>query len=208
MGIVSTGITGLQVAQLGLLTTGHNIANASTPGFTRQRTIQVSNIAMLSGASFIGQGAHVSTIERMYDQFLSTQVNRAQTNSSELEAYYTQIKQIDNMLADPNAGVSPALQEFFRGVQQVASDPSQLPARQAMISSAESLVARFQGLDDRISQMYTGVNSQLTTAVASINSYSAQIAKLNESIVIAGSSINQPPNDLMDQRLSSISSSE
>ena len=104
------------------------------------------------------------------------------------------------MLADPNAGVSPALQEFFRGVQQVASDPSQLPARQAMISSAESLVARFQGLDDRISQMYTGVNSQLTTAVASINSYSAQIAKLNESIVIAGSSINQPPNDLMDQR--------
>ncbi|MBK7327369.1 MAG: flagellar hook-associated protein FlgK [Propionivibrio sp.] len=200
MGIVSTGITGLQVAQLGLLTTEHNIANASTPGFNRQRTIQVSNIATLSGAGFIGQGAHVSTIERMYDTFLSGQVNRAQTTSSELDAYYTQIKQIDNMLADPNAGVSPALQEFFQGVQQVSADPSQLPARQAMISSAQALVARYQGLEDRISQMYAGVNGQLTTAVASINSYSEQIAKLNESIINAGSSINQPPNDLMDQR--------
>ena len=61
-------------------------------------------------------------------------------------------------------------------------------------------VARYQGLEDRISQMYEGVNSQITTAVASINSYSEQIAKLNESIISAGSSINQPPNDLMDQR--------
>lgn len=200
MGIISTGITGLQVAQLGLLTTEHNITNANTPGFNRQRNVQASNLAMLSGAGFIGQGAHVSTIERMYDQFLSGQVSRAQTTSSELESYAAQITQIDNMLADPNAGVSPALQDFFRGVQQVSAYPSQLPARQAMISSAQALVARYQGLEDRISQMYDGVNSQLTTAVASINSYSEQIAKLNETIVNASSSVNQPPNDLMDQR--------
>lgn len=199
-GIINTGISGLQVAQLGLLTTGHNITNANTPGFNRQRTIQASNIAMLTGSGYIGQGAHVSTVERMYDKFLSAQVNRAQTTSSELDAYYTQIKQIDNMLADPNAGVSPALQDFFRGVQQVSANPSQLPARQAMISSAQALVARFQGLADRISQMYGDVNGQITTAVDSINSYSKQIASLNEGIVIARSSLSQPPNDLLDQR--------
>ena len=199
-GIINTGITGLNAAQLGMQTTGHNITNANTAGFNRQRTVQASNIAMLTGAGFIGQGVHVSTIERMYDTFLSSQVNRAQTTSSELDAYYTQIKQIDNMLADPNSGLSPALQEFFRGVQQVSANPSQLPARQAMISSAQALVARFQGLEDRISQMYDGINSQLTTAVASINSYSTQIADLNQSIVLAGSSISQPPNDLLDQR--------
>lgn len=199
-GIINTGISGLQVAQLGLLTTGHNITNANTPGFNRQRTIQASNIAMLTGSGYIGQGAHVSTVERMYDRFLSAQVNRAQTTSSELEVYYTQIKQIDNMLADPNAGLSPALQDFFRGVQQVSANPSQLPGRQAMISSAQALVARFQGLADRISQMYGDVNGQITTAVASINSYSTQIASLNDAIVIARSSISQPPNDLLDQR--------
>lgn len=199
-GIISTGITGLNAAQLGMLTTGHNITNANTAGFHRQRTIQASNVAMLTGSGFIGQGTHVSTVERMYDTFLTSQVNRAQTASSELDSYYTQIKQIDNMLADPSAGLSPALQEFFRGVQQVAANPSQLPARQAMVSSAQALVARFQGLEDRVNQMYGAVNSQITTAVASINAYSEQIASLNQSIVAAGSSINQPPNDLLDQR--------
>jgi flagellar hook-associated protein 1 FlgK len=199
-GIINTGIAGLQVAQLGLMTTEHNITNANTAGFNRQRTVQSSNIAMLTGAGYVGQGAHVSTIERMYDSFLSSQVNRAQTSSSELDAYYTQIKEIDNMLADANAGLSPALQDFFTGVQQMSANPSQLPARQAMISSAQALVARFQGLDDRISQMADGVNSQITTAVDSINSYSKQIASLNESIVIAQSSNNQSPNDLLDQR--------
>lgn len=199
-GIISTGITGLNAAQLGMLTTGHNITNAKTDGFHRQRTIQASNVAMLTGSGFIGQGTHVSTVERMYDTFLSAQVNRAQTASSELDSYYTQIKQIDNMLADPNAGLSPALQEFFRGVQQVAANPSQLPARQAMVSSAQALVARFHGLEDRVNQMYGAVNSQITTAIASINAYSEQIASLNQSIVAAGSSINQPPNDLLDQR--------
>ncbi len=199
-GIIGTGISGIQAAQLGLLTAEHNITNANTPGFHRQRTVQASNTAMSTGSGFVGQGVHVSTIERMYDKFLSGQVSSAQTASSELDAYYTQIKQIDNMLADPNAGVSPALQAFFTGIQQVSANPSQLPARQAMISSAQALVARYQGLEDRISQMYDGVNSQLTTSVATINSYSQQIASLNGSILTAQSSNNQPANDLLDQR--------
>ena len=199
-GMISTGLTGIQVAQLGLLTTEHNITNASTAGFNRQRTIQASNVAMLTGSGYVGQGAHVQTISRMYDTFLSTQVNRAQTTSSELESYYTQIKQIDNMLADANSGVSPALQEFFSGIQDVAANPSLLSARQSLVSSAQALVARYQGLEDRISQMYDGVNEQISTSVATINSYSTQIASLNEAIVVAQAATNQPPNDLLDQR--------
>jgi flagellar hook-associated protein 1 FlgK len=199
-GMISTGLTGIQVAQLGLLTTEHNITNASTAGFNRQRTIQASNVAMLTGSGYVGQGAHVQTISRMYDSFLSTQVNRAQTTSSELESYYTQIKQIDNMLADANSGVSPALQSFFSGIQDVAANPSLLSARQSLVSSAQALVARYQGLEDRVSQMYDAVNEKITTTVATINSYSTQIANLNEAIVVARSATNQEPNDLLDQR--------
>lgn len=199
-GMISTGLTGIQVAQLGLLTTEHNITNASTAGFNRQRTIQATNVAMLTGSGYVGQGAHVQTISRMYDSFLSSQVNRAQTTSSELESYYTQIKQIDNMLADANSGVSPALQDFFSGIQSVAANPSLLSSRQALVSSAQALVARYQGLEDRVSQMYDAVNEQVTTSVDTINSYSTQIASLNESIVIARSATNQEPNDLLDQR--------
>ncbi len=200
MGIINTGITGLQAAQLGLQTTEHNITNANTAGFNRQSTIQSSNVAMLTGSGYVGQGTHVSTIVRMYDSFLSGQVNTAQTQSSSLDTYYTQIQQIDNMLADTTSGLTPALQDFFTGVQQVSANPSQLSSRQAMISSAQALAARFQSLNDQVSQMYDGVNTQITTSVATINSYAQQIANLNKNIVVAQSSNNQPPNDLLDQR--------
>ena len=133
-GLLSSAVSGMQSAQIGLQTAQHNISNQNTLGFNRQRIVQASNTAMLTGAGFIGQGAHVSTVERMYDQFLTTQVNRAQTTTSELGTYYTQISQIDNMLADANSGVSSALQDFFKGVQQVAANPAQLSARQSMVS--------------------------------------------------------------------------
>lgn len=198
--ILSSAISGMLAAQIGLQTTEHNITNQNTAGFNRQRIIQASNIAMLTGSGFIGQGTHVSTVERMYSSFLSNQVNTAQTASSELDAYYAQIAQIDNMLADSSAGLSPSLQDFFTGVQQVAANPSLLSARQAMLSSAQALAARYQGLESRLKEMYNGVNTQLQAQVSTINSYSAQIAELNQNIVIAQSSINQPANDLLDQR--------
>lgn len=199
-GLLSSAISGMQSAQIALQTAEHNISNQNTPGFNRQRVVQATNIAVSTGAGFIGQGAHVSTVERMYSGFLNNQVNRAQTISSELDSYYTQIAQIDNMLADPNAGLSPALQAFFQGVQQVAANPAQLPARQAMISSAQALVARFRGLNDRLSQMHDDINIQLGAQVGAVNSYAQQIADLNGSIIVAQSAISQPANDLLDQR--------
>lgn len=199
-GMISIGISGMQAAQLALMTSEHNVTNASTPGYNRQRTIQTTNTPVLTGSGFVGQGTRVSTIERMYSGFLSTQVSRAQSSVSELDSYYSQVSQIDNMLADPSAGLSPALQDFFTGVQQVTANPSQLPGRQAMVSSAQALVSRFQGLDERLSQLHEGVNSQIVSAISSVNSYAQQIANINEQIVVAQSSISQPPNDLLDQR--------
>jgi len=199
-GIYSIGISGIHAAQLGLLATEHNVVNANTPGYTRQRTVQATNIAVNTGAGAIGQGVHVQTIERLYDRFLTAQVNTASTKLSEIDAYYTQIKQIDNLLADPSAGLSPALQDFFAGVQQVASNPSLLSARQSMISSSQTLVNRFQAIDLRLSEIDNEVNGKITDAVAEINSYADQIAELNQRIIIAESSYGQPANDLLDQR--------
>lgn len=200
IGLLSSAVSGMAAAQIGLQTAEHNITNQNTAGFNRQRIIQSSNVAMLTGSGFIGQGTNVSTVERMYSSFLSGQVNTAQTASSELDSYYAQISQIDNMLADTNAGLSPALQSFFTGLQQVAANPAQLPSRQAMLSSAQALVARYQGLETRLDQLYAGVNSQISTQVATINSYAKQISELNQTIIVAQSSNNQPANDLLDQR--------
>lgn len=199
-GIFSIGVSGITAAQLGLLATENNVVNASTPGYTRQRTVQATNLAVNTGAGAIGQGVHVQTIERMYDRFLTGQVTTAQSSLSEIDAYYAEIKQIDNLLADPSAGLSPALQDFFSGVQQVASNPSLLSARQSMISSAQTLVSRFQSIDARLSDLTSEVNGKIQDAVSSVNSYATQIADLNQRILISESSYGQPANDLLDQR--------
>jgi len=199
-GIMSIGVSGMQAAQLGLMTTQHNIANASTPGYSRQRTVQATNTPLLTGAGYVGQGVQVSTIERLYSDVLNTQVVSSQATVSQLSAYSTEISQVDNMLGDTTSGVSPALQSFFNGVQGVAADPSSLDARQTMVSSAQTLSAQFNSLNSRLTEMYDGVNSQITSNVAAVNSYATQIASLNERIVVAQSSTNQPANDLLDQR--------
>ncbi|MEI7430780.1 MAG: flagellar hook-associated protein FlgK [Betaproteobacteria bacterium] len=199
-GIYSIGVSAVQSAQINLMTTEHNISNANTPGYNRQRAVQASNIAVLTGAGFIGQGSHVSTIERMYSTYISSQVNRSQTNVSSLESYATELGQINNMLADDSAGLSPAMKDFFTGVAQVSADPASLTARQSMVSAAQAMVARYQGLEQRISQQYEGVNTQIQGYVSSINSYAQQIANLNERIISAESAISQPPNDLYDAR--------
>jgi flagellar hook-associated protein 1 FlgK len=199
-GIFSIGVSAVQSAQINLMTTEHNISNANTPGYNRQRAVQASNIAVLTGAGFIGTGSHVATIERMYSSYIGAQVNRSQANVSELDSYATELGQINNMLADDSAGLSPAMKDFFAGVAQVSADPSSLTARQSMVSAAQAMVARYQGLQQRISQQYEGVNTQIQGYVSSINSYAQQIANLNDRIISAESSISQPPNDLYDAR--------
>src|SRR5574343_1511758 len=184
-GIYSIGVSGLAAAQLGLLATEHNVVNANTPGYTRQRTVQATNVAINTGAGSLGQGVHVQTIERMYDRYLTAQVDSAQSTLSGIDSYYSEIKQIDNLLADPSAGLTPALQDFFSGVQQVASNPSLLSARQAMISSGETLTARFQSIDSRLDDLTNEVNGKIADAVSAINSYAGQIADLNQRIVVA-----------------------
>jgi len=200
-GFFNVGVTGLNAAQMGLLTTGHNIANASTPGYNRQYIVQSNNTPVFTGSGFLGTGAGVDTVRRVYSDFLSTQVRSAETSVAELEMYGNQIAQIDNLLADPSAGVSPTLQDFFSAVSDLASTPSSIPARQALLSATQALAARFQAVDQQLTAMRDGVNSQIFTQVTTINSMVTQLAELNQRIIIAqAAGPGQPANDLHDQR--------
>jgi flagellar hook-associated protein 1 FlgK len=199
--VFNIGVSGLAAAQAGLLTTGHNISNASTPGFNRQQIVQSTNTPQFTGAGYFGQGTNVTTVKRIYNQFLATQTLTAQTRLAELNAYADQIRQIDGLLADSSAGLSTALNEFFRGVHEVAANPSSIPARQSMLSMAQALVGRFQNVDGRLNEIRDGVDTQLASTVADINAYSTQIAALNQRIILAqAAGPGQPANDLLDQR--------
>jgi len=199
-GLISVGVSAVNNAQLALLTTQHNISNANTPGFNRQQAVQATNIAQGTGAGFIGQGAHVETVRRVYSEYLSSQVLSASTQSQFYDSFLSQVSQIDNLLSDTTAGLSPALQDFFGAANGVAANPTSIASRQSLLSSGQTLVSRFESIHSRLDEVRNGVNAQLQAQVTDINAYAAQIATLNARIVEAQGLNSQPPNDLLDQR--------
>src|SRR3954451_7238340 len=198
--IFEIGLTGLNAAQAGLNTTGHNIANAATPGFHRQNAIQSTQQPQQTGAGFFGKGVRVDTVLRTYSQFLDNAVLQAQTQDNYLQTYQGQINQIDNLLADPNSGLSPALQSFFSAVQDVASNPASVPSRQSLLSQAQALQSRFQIFTSRLTDIRGGLNRQLVDTTSQINTTAADLAHINDQIIKSQASDAQPPNDLLDKR--------
>lgn len=199
--IFNIGLTGLQAAQSHLATAGHNIANASTPGYHRQRVELQNNSPQGTGDGFFGTGVNVVTVKRIYSAFLDNQVALALGRQAYLDTYNNEIAQIDNLLADPNSGLTPALSEFFNTVHEVAADPESAATRQAMLSGAATLVSRFRSLEARMSRMYEAANGQVADLVTSINGLATEIARLNQGVIVAEGAVGgHSANDLRDQR--------
>jgi len=199
--ILGTAVSGLLAAQRSLATVSHNISNVNTPGYSRQRVELVTRPASDIGAGFIGNGVNVKSITRAFDQFVVDQLRLNTSRSIQFASFHEFSLQIDGLLADSSAGLSPSLQSFFDSVQGVADNPSSLPAREVMLTEASTLVSRFDSLNNQLKELDRGVNSQISNAVASINSLSSSIASLNQDIAtFQGSAGGQSPNDLLDER--------
>jgi flagellar hook-associated protein 1 FlgK len=201
MSLLSIGKTGLYAAQAALSTAGHNITNANVTGYSRQVVVQETATAMGGSNGYIGTGTQIAQVKRYSDEFLNAQVRTAQASTSGLEAYQSQIDQIDNLLADTTTGLTPALQDFFSAVQNLTGDDGGVASRTSLLSSADTLASTFQSMNDRLDEIRSGVNTQVTSSVALINTYASQIADLNDQIgkLSAGDNLNLP-NDLLDKR--------
>ena len=200
-GVFGVAISGLNAAKYALTTTGHNIASAGTPGYSRQEVLQSSAIPQSTGGGFIGRGVDIDNIRRVFDEFVTRQVFEAQTQDSYLSTLQQHLRNIDNMLADASAGLTPALQSFFSGVQTVANDPRSIPARQSLLGLTQTMITNAQTINNRMEQMRQDANRQISTAVSGINAITEQIAQLNHDIQIAtATSGGKPPNDLLDKR--------
>lgn len=200
-GLLGIGLTGLNTAQAQLNTTSHNIANAGAAGYSRQTVLQSTVTPMYTGAGFIGQGARLDNVKREYSQYLQTQLQQTGNRLAEYTTYNNQISQVANLLADSSSGLTPSLQNFFKGVQEVAAHPNDVAARQSMISAANSMVERFNALDLRLSEMRQGVEDGIADSIDEINAFASQIAMINKQLLVAqksGPAI--PANDLLDQR--------
>jgi len=199
--ILQTGLTGLLSFQRSLATTSHNIANANTPGYTRQRTELTPLQGQSFGNTFYGRGVGVLSVAQIRDQFVEQRLQDAITDSSRSDLFLQFSERIDNLLGQPESGLAPALQGFFDALQTVSADPSSATSRQLLFSQSQTLVDRFQFLDAQFQQMMSDSNRELQSQVADVNAIAGDIARLNRDIITAqGSTRTDTPNDLIDQR--------
>jgi len=195
------GSSALAAFQRALNTTAHNIANVNTEGYTRQQVEFVSRPPQYSGYGYLGTGVDTAGVRRVYDGFVETQLRGYTASSTELDTFYQFATQIDDVLADPDTGMSGALQRFFNAMQDLSSDPTSIAARQVVLSEGQALVDRFQELGGWLRGIGDQVNTAIQGSVDEINRLSMAIADLNHKIVLAeGVADEQPPNDLLDQR--------
>tara|TARA_R110002095_G_scaffold111840_1_gene97698 strand:- start:1776 stop:3689 length:1914 start_codon:yes stop_codon:yes gene_type:complete len=199
--LLLTGLSGLNAFRNVLNTTGNNIANANTEGYSRQLVGLDTLRPQLTGAGFVGSGVTTSSISRAYDSFLSTQFRSSSSASSELDTYFNFATQVDGVLASQNVGLSTGLQDFFNAVQAVGDDPTSIPARQVLLAEGEELENRFSTLDDYFKDLTAQFNSSLLANLTKINDLAESIAASNNDIIAAtGASGGKQPNDLLDQR--------
>ncbi|MET0070812.1 MAG: flagellar hook-associated protein FlgK [Candidatus Thiodiazotropha sp.] len=197
MSILSIGVSGLVANRHALDTTGHNISNVNTEGYSRQRIDFNTREPFLSPAGYLGTGVESSEIQRQYDSFVAGQMRTSLTISSELRAYYEGAQRLDELVADPDAGIQPTIQNFFDALQGLADDPTSIPARQLVLTEAESLADRFHYFDQQFADTRTRMNGQIGFNVGEINRLAQNIADINADIKLAYGST---PNDLLDKR--------
>lgn len=202
IGILSSALSGLTAFQRSLETTSNNISNVNTEGYSRQRAELTSLPEQYTGSGYMGSGVRVDNVMRSYDQFISGQVRSSTSAFQEVDSYHQLASQIDNLTADESTGLSPAINEFFDAVSDVANDPTSIPSRQVLLDQADALTHHFNNMSERFSDLRQQVNSNLSNAVEELNGYAAAVAKLNLKIAddIGRASGKQLPNELMDQR--------
>ncbi|REE20937.1 flagellar hook-associated protein 1 FlgK [Paraburkholderia sp. BL27I4N3] len=197
--LINLGLSGLNAAQWGLTTTGQNISNASTPGYTIETPVYAESGGQYTGSGYLPQGVSTTTVTRQYSQYLTTELNNAQSSGSSLSTYNTLISQLNNLIGSPTAGIASAITSYFTGLQNVSNNASSLATRQTAMSGAQTLANQINAAGQQYDALRQSVNTQLTNTVSQINSYTQQIAQLNGQIAQA-STQGQPPNQLMDQR--------
>ncbi|KHS84591.1 MULTISPECIES: flagellar hook-associated protein FlgK [Pectobacterium] len=199
--LLNTAMSGLKGAQVALSVVSNNISNQAVTGYSRQNAILEQTISSATSAGYVGNGVNTVSINRQYNEFITNQLRSAQTTSSSVSAYYEQVSKIDNLLASSTTSLSSTIQGFFSNLQNLTSNAGDSSTRQTVLGKAEGLVNQFKVTDKYLRDMDSGLNTQIQSIVGQVNTYTKQIASLNDDINrLLGSNNGAMPNDLLDQR--------
>jgi flagellar hook-associated protein 1 FlgK len=198
--ILRIGLSALLAQQRALATTSNNIANASTPGYSRQRIELRERSVERLGNETIGTGVQIALNRRLTDDIIADQLRTSAGGFRRAEALSELAESVDEMLAG-DAGVNATLQSLSNALQDIASNPSSTASRQTFLADARNLISRFGSMDQRFNQLAEEVRSRLTATTTEITSLGANIAEVNRQILDAGVATGRvAPPDLLDQR--------
>lgn len=195
------GYSALNAAQIGIDTTGHNISNAETEGYTRQRVVTAAAYPISLDPGQRGNGVQITEITRVFDKFVYDRYTTASQNKEysdmlkkNLEELSTYFPEIDDI------GIKNDMQNYFDMWQSLANNPSNSALKVALAQQAQTLSQHITETRSQIGGLQSSLNDQLKVNIDEVNRIAEQIAGLNKSINEAEAGGANNANDLRDQR--------
>ncbi len=200
---LNIGVTALMSSQIGLNTVGHNVSNAATPGYTRQRVMTQANLPDIKSFGVLGSGTGIKEVRRVSDEFLEEQVREAFTYYNYLDSQinsYESLEAVFNELTEND--LSTSFDEFWNSIGDVNNHVEDVSTRRGMIEKSKVVADAFNNFDKKLYDMRVRMNGNVRDTVSTINKLTSEIARLNEDIVAAeqGGLSNVFANDSRDQR--------
>jgi len=197
--LMALGTKALFANYAALQTTGNNISNANTKGYSRQSVELESAGGQFSGAGFFGKGVNVATVSRAHSAFLTREAASSASLAAADQTRAEQLQQLEKVFETGESGIGYAAGQFLNAFVDVANQPQDASARQVVLSRASELASRFRHAGDQIDAMQAGVTADLKTGITAVNTLAQKIGDINTRIAAAVGSGHQP-NDLLDQR--------
>jgi len=198
-GLLSIGVRAMFANQAALQAVGQNIANANTPGYSRQSVVLTTPEGQYTGAGYFGKGVTIQTVERSHNEFLTREAAGSKSLAHMDSTRMSQLSQLEKIFPPGETGLGAAAGQFLNAMVDVSSRPSDPSARQVVMGRATEVAARFASAGQQLVELQSGVVSDLKANVDVVNQLSKQIAFANDQISRANGN-GHTPNDLLDQR--------
>ncbi|NMM81462.1 flagellar hook-associated protein FlgK [Acidovorax sp. SRB_14] len=199
MSLLNVGARALLANQVALQTTGHNIANVNTPGYSRQNVVLETVQGQFTGGGYIGKGVDVQSILRNHSELLTRQATAAAAVDAGDSVRADRLRQLQDVFGGGPAGLGAAINDMMNAFSDVVGSPTDLTARNVVLTRIDETAKRMRGASERLDEIAYTVAEQLKGSVNSINMLAKNIAGMNEQIARAKGN-GQPANDLLDQR--------
>lgn len=194
----------LQATQGALDVTSNNIANSSTPGYSREVAVLSENTPIERDNLEYGSGVDLSQIQSVRDEVLSLRIAQETAQQSSSQTQANALQQVQALFSSSTSGIGSDFSTFFNSLNALSTNPTSVPDRQAVLNAAQNLASDFNSAATNLNSITSGLNQNVTQDVSQINTLTGQIAQLNGQVAVLKKE-GQDPGTLEDQETQLIS---